>query len=109
MTRNNKNHGRFEEIHPEHHRCVSVRCGANLATPGRVGNMVVLTRELAEEVMVTGDLHGHRKNFQSDQKNRRLGDSSPPALDSAGSCHGGPLYSQNGGCMSHTLLEDVPC
>ena len=22
-------------------------------------------------------------------------------------CHGGPLYAQNGGCMSHALLEDV--
>ena len=36
---------------------------ANLTTPGRAGNIVVLTPELADEVMVTGDLHGHRKNF----------------------------------------------
>jgi len=80
---------------------------ANLATPGRVGNMVVLTPELAEEVMVTGDLHGHRKNFNRIKKIAALGTHPRRHLILQEVCHGGPLYSQNGGCMSHTLLEDV--
>ncbi|MBN2127847.1 MAG: hypothetical protein JW741_00040, partial [Sedimentisphaerales bacterium] len=36
---------------------------ANLATPGRTFGVVTLSEELADEVMVTGDLHGNRKNF----------------------------------------------
>ena len=36
---------------------------ANRHTPGRQGNVVELSPELAVEVMVTGDLHGHRQNF----------------------------------------------
>ncbi len=36
---------------------------ANLATPGRVGNVIEIGPELGDEVMLTGDLHGHRRNF----------------------------------------------
>ena len=36
---------------------------ANRQMPGRQGSTVVLTPELAEEVMITGDVHGHRRNF----------------------------------------------
>lgn len=80
---------------------------ANLATPGRQGNIVVLTPELADEVMVTGDLHGHRKNFNRIKKTAALGTHLRRHLVLQEVCHGGPLYSQNGGCMSHALLEDV--
>jgi hypothetical protein len=80
---------------------------ANLATPGRVGNMVVLSPDLADEVMVTGDLHGHRKNFNRIKKIAALGTHPRRHLILQEVCHGGPIYSQNGGCMSHALLEDV--
>src|SRR5438093_531435 len=36
---------------------------ANLETPGREGNVVVLSPDLADEVMITADLHGHRRNY----------------------------------------------
>lgn len=80
---------------------------ANLATPGRTGNVVVLAPDLAEEVMITGDLHGHRKNFRGIKKIAALKDHPRRHLILQEVCHGGPTYPQNGGCMSHTLLEDV--
>jgi len=80
---------------------------ANLTTPGRAGNIVVLTPELADDVMVTGDLHGHRKNFNLIKKIAALKSHSRRHLILQEVCHGGPLYAQNGGCMSHALLEDV--
>ncbi|HVW36375.1 MAG TPA: hypothetical protein VHB99_03685 [Pirellulales bacterium] len=36
---------------------------ANEDTPTREGNVVVLSEEVADDVMITADLHGHRKNF----------------------------------------------
>ena len=80
---------------------------ANRQTPGREGNVVVLTPELAEEVMVTGDLHGHRRNFNLIKKIAALDAHPRRHLVLQEVCHGGPTYPQNGGCMSHTLLEDV--
>ena len=35
---------------------------ANNQTPGRMGNLVEITAEMADEVMITADLHGHRMN-----------------------------------------------
>ena len=80
---------------------------ANLTTPGKAGNTVVLTPELAEEVMVTGDLHGHRKNFNRIKKIAALGAHPHRHLILQEVCHGGPRYAKSGGCMSHALLEDV--
>ncbi len=80
---------------------------ANLQTPGRVGNVIELTAELADEVMVTGDLHGHRRNFNLIRKTSALDAHPRRHLILQEVCHGGPTYPQNGGCMSHTLLEDV--
>jgi hypothetical protein len=80
---------------------------ANKATPGRVGNAVVLTPELADEVMVTGDLHGHRSNFNRIKKIASLERHPRRHLVLQEVCHGGPVYPQNGGCMSHAMLEDV--
>mgnify|MGYP000701334889 CR=1 FL=1 len=37
---------------------------ANRGTRARRGNVVVLHREIADEVMVTADLHGNRLNFE---------------------------------------------
>jgi hypothetical protein len=80
---------------------------ANWDTPGRQGNVIVLTPELADEVMVTGDLHGHRRNFNLIKKIAALKTHPRRHLVLQEVCHGGPTYPQNGGCMSHTMLEDV--
>jgi hypothetical protein len=80
---------------------------ANLNTPAREGNIIVLTEEAADEVMITGDLHGHRRNFNLIKKIAALDKHPRRHLVLQEVCHGGPLYIQNSGCMSHTLLEDV--
>lgn len=80
---------------------------ANENTPGREGNIVTLTRELADEVMITADLHGHRRNFNSIKKIADLKRQSRRHLILQEVCHGGASYPSNGGCMSHTMLEDV--
>jgi len=36
---------------------------ANEGTPARRGNVIVLTAEDGADVMITGDIHGHRRNF----------------------------------------------
>jgi hypothetical protein len=80
---------------------------ANLNTPGREGNMVVITDEMADEVMVTADLHGHRRNFNLIKKIADLDQHPRRHLILHEVCHGGPTYPTNGGCMSHAMLEDV--
>ncbi|HID77580.1 MAG TPA: hypothetical protein EYP56_16490 [Planctomycetaceae bacterium] len=80
---------------------------ANLQTAGRQGNVVCLDPETADEVMVTGDLHGHRRNFNAIRKIANLDQNPRRHLILQEVCHGGPTYPTNGGCMSHTLLEDV--
>jgi len=80
---------------------------ANLATPGREGNVVVLTPELADDVMITADLHGHRRNYTLIQRIADLAGHPRRHLIMQEVCHGGPTYPSNGGCMSHVMLEDV--
>lgn len=80
---------------------------ANRQTPGRRGNLVELSPELAEEVMVTGDLHGHRQNFNLIRRVAELDERPRRHLVLQEVCHGGPTYRPNGGCMSHTILEDI--
>jgi hypothetical protein len=80
---------------------------ANRQTPGRQGNVIALGPELAEEVMVTGDLHGHRRNFNLIRRLAALDQYPRRHLVLQEVCHGGPTYPQGGGCMSHTVLEDV--
>lgn len=80
---------------------------ANRRTPGREGNVIVLAPELAEDVMVTGDLHGHRRNFNLIKKIANLDRRPRRHLVLQEVCHGGPTYPQNGGCMSHAMLEDI--
>ncbi|MFH1266848.1 MAG: metallophosphoesterase [Planctomycetota bacterium] len=80
---------------------------ANLQTPARREGMVVLTPENADEVMITGDLHGHRRNFNAILKTADLDNHPRRHLVLQEVCHGGPAYPSNGGCMSHTMLEDV--
>ncbi|MFZ5829990.1 MAG: metallophosphoesterase [Planctomycetota bacterium] len=80
---------------------------ANLKTPGREGNIVVLTPELADDVMITGDVHGHRRNFNFIRNTAALDRHPRRHLILQEVCHGGPTYPQSGGDMSHTVLEDV--
>jgi hypothetical protein len=80
---------------------------ANLNTPGREGNIVVLTSDLADDVMITADLHGHRRNFNRIKRIADLEHNPRRHLIMQEVCHGGPTYPSNGGCMSHGMLEDV--
>ena len=79
----------------------------NLQTPAREGNIVVLGPQTADDVMITGDLHGHRANFEAICRIAALDDHPSRHLILQEVCHGGPTYPANGGCMSHTMLEDV--
>lgn len=80
---------------------------ANQRTAGRQGNVVEITPELADDVMVTADLHGHRRNFNLIKKKADLAANPRRHLILQEVCHGGPTYPSNGGCMSHGMLEDV--
>jgi len=80
---------------------------ANWETPGREGNVIVLDPSLGEEVMITGDLHGHRGNFNLICRTARLDQFPKRHLILQEVCHGGITYQSNGGCMSHAMLEDV--
>lgn len=80
---------------------------ANQQTPTREGNVVLLTPEAGDDVMITADLHGHRRNFNSIRKIADLERHPRRHLILHEVCHGGPTYPSNGGCMSHGMLEDV--
>jgi hypothetical protein len=79
---------------------------ANLQTPGRKGCLIQLGPESADGVMVAGDLHGNRVNFNKIVKAAALDAHPHRHLVLQEVVHGGPTY-PNGGCMSHMLLEDV--
>jgi len=80
---------------------------ANHATPGREGNVVRLSTEIADECIITADLHGHRENFDKLLKIADLENNPRRHLIMQEVCHGGPTYPQGSGCMSHVMLEDV--
>jgi hypothetical protein len=80
---------------------------ANLNTPTREGNVIVLTSDAGDDVMITADLHGNRRNFNAIKRVAALKDKPRRHLVMQEVCHGGPTYPSNGGCMSHTMLEDV--
>ena len=79
---------------------------ANRQMPGRQGSTIALTPELADEVMITGDVHGHRGNFDRIRQIAALDQYPHRHLVIQEVCHGGASY-PGGGCMSHTILEDV--
>lgn len=80
---------------------------ANEQTACRQGNVIVITADDADDVMITADLHGHRRNFNSIRKIADLENHPRRHLVLQEVCHGGPTYPANGGCMSHAMLEDV--
>lgn len=80
---------------------------ANRNTPSRRGNLIELTGELADEVVISADIHGNRLNFERLVKIAALGTHPRRHLVMQEVCHGGPCYPVGSGCMSHLLLEDV--
>jgi hypothetical protein len=81
--------------------------GANHNTRGRRGNVILITKTLGAEVMVTGDLHGNRLNFERIVRLADLHAHERRHLVMQEVCHGGPSYPSTTSCMSHLLLEDV--
>lgn len=80
---------------------------ANQACGARRGNVIELTPANASEVMIVADLHGNRLNFRKLLKRAALAEHPRRHLVMQEVCHGGPEYpGENGGCMSHLLLED---
>ncbi|MDH3718646.1 MAG: metallophosphoesterase [Planctomycetota bacterium] len=80
---------------------------ANANAERREGNIIELKARTADEVMVTADLHGDRKNFNAIRHLANLAKHPGRHLVMQEVCHGGPTYPGSGGCMSHTMLEDV--
>jgi hypothetical protein len=80
---------------------------ANLNTAGRIGSVVHLDSRLADEVMVTADLHGNRLTFERLARLADLPTQSRRHLVMQEVCHGGPVYPDTSACMSHLLLEDM--
>ena len=80
---------------------------ANRLCPGRHGNVVHLTADIADDVMIVADLHGNRLNFLKLLAIADLANHPRRHLIMQEVCHGGPQYpGETGGCMSHLLLED---
>ncbi len=79
----------------------------NRRTELRAGNVVGLTPEDGDDILVSADLHGQRLNFQNlcriADLDRHLG----RHFLIQEVCHGGPQYPQENGCMSHLMVEDV--
>jgi hypothetical protein len=80
---------------------------ANRNTPGRRGTLVSLSADMADEVLITGDLHGNQPNFARILAVARLDEHPRRHLILQEVCHGGPMYPDEAGCMSHLLLEQV--
>jgi hypothetical protein len=80
---------------------------ANLATASRRGNLIQLDHVAADDVMIAADLHGHRVNFDRLVRIADLDAHPRRHLIMQEVCHGGPLYPNEFGCMSHLMLEDV--
>lgn len=79
----------------------------NRKTATRNGNIIELTREAGEDVVVSADLHGNRLNFSQLLRVADLEHHSARHLIMHEVCHGGPTYPNSAACMSHQLLEDV--
>jgi hypothetical protein len=79
---------------------------ANRTCAARRGNVIHLTPDNADDVMIVADLHGNRLNFGKLLDIADLPGNPRRHLIMQEVCHGGPEYPGDGGCMSHLLLED---
>lgn len=75
-------------------------------SPLRRGSLVTIGPDAADDVFVSADLHGNRKNFDSILTHADLAAHPRRHLVLQEVCHGGPCY-PDGGCKSHRMLEDV--
>lgn len=80
---------------------------ANRACAARRGNVVELTRENGDELMVVADLHGNWLNFNKLIQIADLAEHPRRHLIMQEVCHGGPEYPGGQGCMSHLMLEEM--
>ena len=80
---------------------------ANHSCAWRKGNVVELTPENGDEVMVVADLHGNWLNLNKLLKIASLEEHPRRHLVMQEVCHGGPQYPSGGGCMSHLMLEEM--
>jgi hypothetical protein len=80
---------------------------ANCNCTARRGNVICLTPDNADDLMIVADLHGNRLNFEKLLDIADLDGHPRRHLIMQEVCHGGPEYpGGDGGCMSHLLLED---
>lgn len=77
---------------------------ANNADKFRQGNLVRLASH--GSVIITGDLHGHRKNFERIVALANLGQNKNTHVILQEIIHGGP-EDEEGGCLSYKLLFDA--
>lgn len=75
--------------------------------PLRRGHIIELTPAVADDVLISADLHGNRDHFNAILETAALDEHPRRHLILQEVCHGGPTYPKSGGCMSHRLLEDV--
>jgi hypothetical protein len=80
---------------------------ASLSAKVRCGNVLRITPDDADDVLLTADLHGDRRNFRKVVQAADLENHPRRHLIVQEVCHGGPMYPAGNGCMSHLLLEDV--
>lgn len=81
--------------------------GVNRGCAARKGNVVELSPEHGDDVMVVADLHGNRLNLKRLLAVADLAGNPRRHLVMQEVCHGGPEYPGDGGCMSHLMLEDM--
>jgi len=80
---------------------------ANRNCSARQGNVICLTPDYADDLMIVADLHGNRLNFEKLLAIADLDGHPRRHLIMQEVCHGGPEYpGGDGACMSHLLLED---
>lgn len=79
---------------------------ASLQSAPRRGNVIELSADHGEDVVVTTDLHGQRLHFGEILRQLQWEQREGRHLIMQEVCHGGPPYPQ-GGCMSHLMLEDI--
>jgi hypothetical protein len=77
------------------------------ATPGRKGGVVALDGDMADEVMVVGDLHGNTPAFQKVLDVAALGKHPKRHLVLQELIHGPRMYANDGGDKSHQLVDLV--
>lgn len=80
---------------------------ANLRASVRHGNVVVLSEDNAQDVLISGDIHGHAQNFKWIMQRASLDENPERYVVFQEICHGGSVYPENGGCRSHEILEQV--